>query len=81
MQEEMLNAYRNKNITEQEYMEYLKDYNYAYARTDLFRTIESHLQYIKDMEADGISAWFLYDTDWKKVIFPNFDWTLLLAQR
>ena len=80
MQEEMLNAYRNKNITEQEYMEYLKDYNYAYARTDLFRTIESHLQYIKDMEADGISAWFLYDTDWKKVIFPNFDWTLLLAQ-
>ena len=80
MQEEMLNAYRNKNITEQEYMEYLKDYNYAYARTDIFRTIESHLQYIKDMEADGISAWFLYDTDWKKVIFPNFDWTLLLAQ-
>ena len=80
MQEEMLNAYRNKNISEQEYMEYLKDYNYAYARTDLFRTIESHLQYIKDMEADGISAWFLYDTDWKKVIFPNFDWTLLLAQ-
>jgi len=78
--DEMSSNFKNEIISYEEYMDYLEDYNYAYGRTDILLTIENHLNYIKKLENHEMDAWFVYDTDWKKVILPEFDWTLFIFQ-
>ncbi len=77
--DEVQQKYIDKSITYEEYENYLKDYNYAYSRTELFSEIESHASYIDRLAAEGREAWFVYDTGWKKLFLTPFDWTLFAA--
>ncbi len=77
--DEVQQKYIDKSITYEEYENYLKDYNYAYSRNELFSEIESHAAYIDRLAAEGREAWFVYDTGWKKLFLTPFDWTLFAA--
>lgn len=77
--EKVQQEYIDKTITYREYEEYLKKYNYAYSRNELFADIESHAAYIDRLAAEGKEAWFVYDTGWKKLFLSPFDWTLYAA--
>jgi len=73
-QEQMQQAYIAREITFQEYNEYLDDYNYAYSRSDLLREIEDHASYLQKQKAKtGIDGWFMYDTGWKKLYTGDAD--------
>ena len=71
--EKVQQEYIDKTITYREYEEYLKKYNYAYSRNELFADIESHAAYIDRLAAEGKDAWFVYDTGWKKLFLSPFD--------
>ena len=77
--EEVQQKYIDKSITYEDYEKYLKEYNYAYSRTELFSEIESHAAYIDRLAAEGKEAWFVYDTGWKTLFLTPFDWTLFAA--
>lgn len=77
--DEVQQKYIDKSITYEDYENYLKDYNYAYSRNELFSEIESHAAYIDRLAAEGREAWFVYDTGWKKLFLTPFDWTLFAA--
>jgi ABC-type transport system involved in multi-copper enzyme maturation permease subunit len=72
--DEVFEKYFAEEISFDEYREYLTDYNYAYSRSELFKRIEEHAQYIDQTAAQkNISAWFIYDTGWNKLLHRNFD--------
>ncbi len=79
-QESMYNKYKNGNISEEAYLEYIEELNYSLSRKSLFETrIQRHDEYIKKLSDEGKEAYFIYDTGWKKLLFPAFDWTLFGA--
>ena len=70
----MLEKYLSEEINYDEYRAYLAEYNYAYARNELFMHIEAHARYIEQTNvAKGIDAWFVYDTGWNKLLHNSFD--------
>lgn len=76
IRDEMRTLYREGKLTEAEYNEYLREYNYAYVRNELFSRVEAHAEYIDSVDGD---AWFLYDTGWKTLFCDGFDVTLYAA--
>lgn len=74
--EDMQQAYLRDEIDFDTYSSFLSEYNYAYSRNELFTVIEEHSEYLDNIEKIGETAWFLYDTGWKKLLFSGFDWTL-----
>ena len=74
--DEMQAKYIDGLLTLEEYHDYLSDYNYAYSRDVHLKRVEDHLVYIDLLYAEGKDAWFVYDTGWKQLFFPSFDWTL-----
>jgi hypothetical protein len=73
-QDEMLTKYLLEDINFNEYREYLKDYNYAHSRNEIFAVIENHLYYIEQTKNQkNIEAWFIYDTGWEKLFHSGFD--------
>jgi len=76
----MLDKYLSEEIDYWEYREYLQEYNYAYARNEIFKIIENHLYYIEQIKTQkNIDTWFVYDTGWGKLFHNNFDIILYLA--
>jgi len=70
----MLEKYLSEEINFDEYRTYLTEYNYAYARNELFMRIETHARYIEQIKAEkDIDAWFVYDTGWNKLLYSNFN--------
>lgn len=76
IEDEKQQAYYNGEITQEEYYEYLEDYNYATGRTMTLKKIEDHAEYIDYLAENDKEAWFVYDTGWKKLFFTDFDWTM-----
>ncbi|MBR4742712.1 MAG: hypothetical protein IK082_00765 [Oscillospiraceae bacterium] len=71
----MQEAYRNGSIALEDYREYLTEYGWAEARSELFRTVEAHEAYLA---ARG-SGWFLYDTGWRRLFSGDADLFLYTA--
>lgn len=74
--DEMRISYLNGDITSAEYADYTGDYRYAQGRDEVFKTIESHIQYIDYMASHGMEAWFVYDSGWNMLFFSDFYWDL-----
>jgi len=74
--DDMQSKYIDGLLSIEEYHKYLSDYNYAYSRDIHLKRVEDHLVYIDQMQSDEKNAWFVYDTGWKQLFFPSFDWTL-----
>ncbi len=77
--DEMDLALEKGEITTEEYSKYLREYNAAKARSDIFVRVEEHLAYIDEMSAEGEEAYFVYDTGWRALFFTGFDYTLYAA--
>lgn len=77
--DETQQAYLQDKIDYESFSAYLSEYNYAYSRNEHFQIIEDHRTYLQELSEAGKSAWFLYDTGWKKLLFSRFDWTLYAA--
>lgn len=71
--------YLQGKINHEVYSAYLSEYNYAYSRNDHFTIIENHCAYLQKLSQSEKTAWFLYDTGWKKLLFSEFDWSLYAA--
>ncbi len=79
-QEQMQRAYLNEEITFDAYSEYLSEYNYAYSRDRLLRTVENHASYLLEKEAgSGVRGWFVYDTGWNKLYQGDADLFLYVS--
>lgn len=76
LKDEKQQAYLNGELTQDEYYEYLEDYNYATGRTETLQKIENHAEYIDYLAESGKEAWFVYDTGWKNLFFTDFDWIM-----
>ncbi len=67
-------AYRSGAMGYEEYREYLSEYNYAYSRDELLKTIEEHRDYLIGLEEEtGVRGWFLYDTGWRRLFAGDAD--------
>lgn len=77
--DETQQAYLQGKIDYESFSAYLSEYNYAYSRNEHFVIIEDHCEYLKELSQSEKSAWFLYDTGWKKLLFSKFDWSLYAA--
>lgn len=79
MYDYMQSQYIDGLLTIEEYHQYLSEYNYAYSRDIYLKRVEDHLVYIDQMQSQKKDAWFVYDTGWKQLFFPSFDWTLYVC--
>ncbi len=75
----MESSYRCGEISADEYSEYLSEYYYAVDRAEVFSKITAHADYITEMHESGVSAEFVYDTGWKKLLSSKTDITLYIA--
>ncbi len=68
--------YQNELITEEEYLVYLDEYNYAQDRDSHFTRIEARRDYILSVQSMGKDAYFVYDTGWNTLFSQGFDYLL-----
>jgi len=79
-QDRMRAAYVAEEITFEEYRAYLSDYNDAYSRDELLKTVEARAAYLQaTYERTGEAGWFLYDTGWRKLYESGADLFLYTA--
>ena len=71
----MQEAYRSGALDLETYRDYLGEYSWAEARSDLFTSVERHEAYLA---ARG-SGWFLYDTGWRRLFSGDADLFLYTA--
>lgn len=71
--------YYDNQIDPETYRLKLNEYNIACNKSPILQKIESHITYIDKMNAEGKTAWFVYDTGWIKLFFSSFDWMLYVA--
>ena len=70
-------ADKNKgDITEEEYLAFLEEYNYANDRDTHFTRIENRRDYILGLQEEGKDAHFVYDTGWNTLFGQEFDYLL-----
>ena len=68
-------ADKNKgDITEEEYLAFLEEYNYANDRDSHFTRIENRRDYILGLQEEGKDAHFVYDTGWNTLFGQEFDY-------
>jgi hypothetical protein len=68
-------ADKNKgDITEEEYLAFLEEYNYANDRDSHFTRIENSRDYILGLQEEGKDAHFVYDTGWNTLFGQEFDY-------
>ncbi len=78
-QYDMQHDFFHQTISYTEYKEYLKNYNTAYSKNDVFMSIEQRLRYIEGQLSDGYDAWFVYDSGWNALFSGKVDWTIYIA--
>lgn len=70
-------ADKNKgNVTEEEYMAYLDEYNYAQTVTAILPVLKTAVIYILGLQEEGKDAYFVYDTGWNTLVGLDFDYLL-----
>ena len=68
--------YEKKDLSYEEYKEYLELYDYSYNRVGAIDKAITQLTYIQNQKSNGRDAWFVYDTGWNVFFTRPFDWTL-----
>ena len=68
--------YEKKDLSYEEYKEYLELYDYSYNRVGAIDKAIAQLTYIQNQKSNGRDAWFVYDTGWNVFFSRPFDWTL-----
>ena len=71
---QMLADKHKGNITEEEYLAFLEEYNYAQDRDTHFTRIENRRDYILGLQEEGKDAHFVYDTGWNTLFGQEFDY-------
>ena len=73
---QMANEKNKGNITNEEYLAYLDEYDYAMDRDVHFSRIEERRDYILGLQEEGKDAHFVYDTGWNTLFGQGFDYLL-----
>ena len=68
--------YHQGKITQQEYLAFVDEYDYAKDRDSHFARIEARRDYIMSVQAAGKDAHFVYDTGWNTLFSQSFDYLL-----
>lgn len=68
--------YHQGKITQQEYLAFVDEYDYAKDRDSHFARIENRRDYILSVQAAGKDAYFVYDTGWNTLFSQGFDYLL-----
>ena len=68
--------YHQGKITQQEYLAFVDEYDYAKDRDSHFARIENRRDYILSVQAAGKDAHFVYDTGWNTLFSQGFDYLL-----
>ena len=71
---QMANEKNKGNITNEEYLAYLDEYDYAMDRDVHFSRIEERRDYILGLQEEGKDAHFVYDTGWNTLFGQDFDY-------
>ena len=77
-QYDMQHDFFHNNISSAEYREYLKEYNDANNRNNVFMSIEQRLRYIENQMNHNYDAWFVYDSGWNSLFLNEADWTIYI---
>ncbi|MFA6730323.1 MAG: hypothetical protein WCR95_04935 [Eubacteriales bacterium] len=75
--DEMEEAYKNGEITFEEYAAYSNEYNDANAKSEPFKRVVERNAYLAEAAAQGKNAAFVYDTGYNKLFFAGTDYALL----
>ena len=73
---QVLADYYQGKISQQEYLAFIDEYNYAKDRDSHFARIEARRDYILSLQAQGKDAHFVYDTGWNTLFNQGFDYLL-----
>ena len=73
---QVLADYYQGKISQQEYLAFIDEYNYAKDRDSHFARIEARRDYILSLQAQGKDAYFVYDTGWNTLFNQGFDYLL-----
>ena len=68
--------YHQGKISQQEYLAFVDEYDYAKDRDSHFVRIENRRDYILSVQAAGKDAYFVYDTGWNTLFSQGFDYLL-----
>ena len=68
--------YHQGKITQQEYLAFVDEYDYAKDRDSHFARIEARRDYILSVQAAGKDSYFVYDTGWNTLFSQGFDYLL-----
>ncbi|MBQ3507893.1 MAG: hypothetical protein IJA91_05010 [Clostridia bacterium] len=68
--------YHQGKITQQEYLAFVDEYDYAKDRDSHFARIENRRDYILSVQTAGKDAYFVYDTGWNTLFNQGFDYLL-----
>ena len=68
--------YHQGKISQQEYLAFVDEYDYAKDRDSHFARIEARRDYILSLQAQGKDAHFVYDTGWNALFNQGFDYLL-----
>ena len=73
---QVLADYYQGKISQQEYLAFIDEYNYAKDRDSHFARIENRRDYILSVQTAGKDAYFVYDTGWNTLFNQGFDYLL-----
>ncbi len=77
MHDEMVQKYRNKQISAKEYVEHNKLYSHARTRLSVLNDLIAHSEYLEQkQEQTGLSMQFVYNTGWEVMLDRSTDWCL-----
>ena len=71
--------FTNGILSTEELKLYLNEYNYAISHSAPLELVETQARYLEHLKSKEITAWFIYDTGWKRLLNPPIDWLLLIA--
>lgn len=85
-QEKMYKAYKSGTISSEMYSEYTLELDYAYLHKDAFeKGVLNKVRLAEESDTlssdyyDYLNICFVYDTGWKKIINPEFNWLLFAS--
>lgn len=73
---QVLADYYQGKVSQQDYLAFLDEYDYARDRDSHFSRIEARRDYILSVQAAGKDAHFVYDTGWNTLFGQGFDYLL-----
>lgn len=76
--EQIAAAYREGEIDERTYESFMEQYWDSYVIDREFEKVEAQNEYLKQLQAEGKTGWFLYDTGFSILFGGSADWLFCL---